>query len=694
MNSSPGSAASGPSYPYASAASPSDDEEEEDVQVEDTAIADPMKRLDIGAGAKEETYHGRTSDMVFIRSALSAKAEYSSAGSKDTNKDSKRPEFWETFPWQRLISQPEPSLHFPSPELLSLLMGHFFDDYHTMFPLLHRPIFEKHVANRRHLADARFGLLLLSVCAIGSRYVDANDPRVLAEGALDPSESGTSKKHSLGWKWYRQIGYRALEPNVFSRPDVCQLQLVVNCIMFLQPTSTPEMCWILLGHGVRHALGVGVHRKSFRGGPGNVSADRELWKRAFWCLVTIDIFMSAFLGRPRATNPAEYDIELPLECDDEYWDHPDPQYNFQQPSGKPSIMSPYTQALKLTDIFGFVQQTIQAVRKPRGIPSSEQEQIAIKEFDRALEEWIDNIPDHLRWNPHMHKENKLYFNQSCALHVNYYWVQIQVHRSFIRGQAPRDKAMAFSSLAICANAARSCSHVMELQAREGGLHMPLPGTQMALFNAAIVLLLNIWRGKSVGITPDPAKELNDVYKCVNVLRTYEERWQISGRLCDILMELVSFSDLGPASSLSSNLKRPRSPELSTGEPLQSESRSGAGTSEPVNSGQQHWGEGFSSGLPLYTKDLGRLPLHGTTSDMFGDSLRDTNSWTSSQGSLDPSLSESWSIEATSQPSCNGAALTMWSGTPGEYGWEDWSSYISTIDDILRSSLDRPSSSGV
>ncbi|KAL0576126.1 Gypsy retrotransposon integrase-like protein 1 [Marasmius crinis-equi] len=670
--------------PYASTASPSYDEEEEEVRVEDTAVANPMKRLDIGIGTQGETYHGRTSDMVFIKSALSAKADYSSASSKDTNNlDSKRPEFWETFPWQRLIPQPEPSLHFPSPELISLLMGHFFEDYNIMFPLLHKPTFEKDIANGRHLIDVRFGLLLLSVCAIGSRYVDVNDPRVLAEGALDLSESGTSKKHSLGWKWYRQIGYRALEPDVFSSPDVCQLQLVVNCIMFLHPTSTPEMCWVLLGHGMRHALGVGAHRRSFLGGPGNPSTDRELWKRAFWGLVSLDIGMSAFLGRPRAITPAEYDIELPLECDDEYWDHPDPQHNFQQPSGKPSTMSNYIQGLKLMDIFGFMHQTIQTVRKPRGTSVTEQEQIAVKEFDQALEEWIDNIPDHLRWSPHMHKENKFYFNQSCALHVNYYWVQIQIHRSFIQGRARRDKAMAFSSLAVCANAARSCSHVMALQAREGGLSMPFPGMQMALFNAAIVLLLNIWRGKSVGITTDPAKELNDVYKCVNVLRTYEERWQISGRLCDILMELVSFSDLGAASSPFNNLKRPRSPELSTGEPSQSESSFGTGASEPTYSGQQHWGEGSSSGLPLYTKDLGRLPLHGSTSDMFGVDFHDP-SWASSQGSLDPPQG-SW--EATSNvvdPLTTGGALTI---TPGEYGWEDWSTYISSIDGILRSSLD-------
>ncbi|KAL0576124.1 Gypsy retrotransposon integrase-like protein 1 [Marasmius crinis-equi] len=532
---SPGSVSSGLSGPFlTNAATPSDDDEEV-IKTEEYDLANPMDRLDIGT--QEETFYGKSSDMVFIRSALSAKAEYSSAGSKDTAKEPKRPEFWEAFSWQRLTPQHEPPLQFPSRELMSLLMGHFFEDYQIMFPLLHRPTFERHVANGRHLFDVRFGLLLLSVCAIGSRYVDVNNPRVVSEGAYDPSESDTTKKHSLGWRWYRQIGYRALQADFSSSPDVCQLQLVVG-----------------------------------------------------------------------------------------------------------------------------------TVRRPEGTSASEQEQIAVKEFDRALNEWIDNIPDHIRWNPHMHKDNKFFFNQSCFLHINYYWVQIQVHRSFISGRATPDKAMAFASLAVCANAARSCSHVMELQVREGDLMIPFPETQMVLFNSAIVLLFNIWRGKSIGITPDPVKELNDVLKCVNILQTYEGRWQMCGRLCDILMELVSFSDLDTAPSQSNNLKRPRSAELSTGEASQSESPFGTGTSESIFSSfipsSWQWAEDPSSGLPLYTKDLGRLPLHGTTSDMFGDDLSES----SSQVRLNPSFSESWSIEAANvKSSCNGAALAMWSGTPGEYG---------------------------
>ncbi|KAG7086804.1 hypothetical protein E1B28_002730 [Marasmius oreades] len=712
---------SGPGLTYSTSQTSADEDSEEGMI--NIAVSDPMKRLALHQ--EGDAFYGKSSDMVFIKSAIDAKAEYTSSTGGEERveiKGLKRPEFWNTFTlqWQRVPCQFEPPLDFPSPGLMSLLIQHFFDDYNVIFPLLHRPTFEKDVTGGRHLFDARFGLMLLSVCAIGSRFLDLNDERLLNEGVLDLSEAKTSRKHSLGWRWYRQIGYRAMSVDFSpSRPDVCEVQLICNCIMFLQPTSTPDVCWLLLGHGVRYAVGAGVHRKSFRGGVGTYSTEKELWKRAFWCLVTIDTLMSAFLGRPRATNPADYDLEFPVECDDEYWDQPDPEQNFKQPSGKPCIVSGYVQMLKLVDIFGFAQRTIYSVRKsqpPEGITSLEQDQAAIKELDQALNEWIDNIPDYLRWNPHMYSENKLFFNQSSTLHAHFYWVQIQIHRPFLRVKGNRHRGMAFSSLAVCANAARSCSHVMDVQCREGELPIPFPGTQMVLFNSAVVLLLNIWGGKKLGVTPDPVREMNDVYKCLNVLRSYEERWQIGGRLSDILTELISVSDLNIIPTPSTSLKRPHPSDhdqttSETGTDLQIASAVvypgidyTAASSQSTSNGNL-WEEPTFSGLPLYTRDLGRLPLHGSTHDLFGGDLHSLQSSSrttvqqQSAGQATDQITPTWphlghdgpSLLDGSNPgqsvSLNSGALAMWSGTPGEYGWEDWSSYVSSIDDILRSSLD-------
>ena len=53
-----------------------------------------------------------------------------------------------------------------------------------------------------------------------------------------------------------------------------------------------------------------------------------------------------------------FDVELPTECDDEYWEHSNPNLTFKQPEGKPSVMTYWICMLKLLDIFAFAQRTI------------------------------------------------------------------------------------------------------------------------------------------------------------------------------------------------------------------------------------------------------------------------------------------------------------------------------------------------
>ena len=52
------------------------------------------------------------------------------------------------------------------------------------------------------------------------------------------------------------------------------------------------------------------------------------------------------------------DLELPLEVDDEYWDHPDPAQAFKQPPGKPSRVSFLIALIKLMKISGVATRTI------------------------------------------------------------------------------------------------------------------------------------------------------------------------------------------------------------------------------------------------------------------------------------------------------------------------------------------------
>jgi hypothetical protein len=105
-----------------------------------------------------------------------------------------------------------------------------------------------------------------------------------------------------------------------------------------------------------------------------------------------------------------YDLELPVDCDDEFWENDDPSQAFKQPPSTPSRVIYYITTLKLLDILGFVLRTI-VCRSPTPVPPLTVEQYSVKkaglwtclcppdesvvvQVDSALNEWLDAIPEH------------------------------------------------------------------------------------------------------------------------------------------------------------------------------------------------------------------------------------------------------------------------------------------------------------
>lgn len=45
-----------------------------------------------------------------------------------------------------------------------------------------------------------------------------------------------------------------------------------------------------------------------------------------------------------------FDCDLPIDCDDEYWENEDPEKAFKQPPGIPSKIAFFRSLIKLTEI--------------------------------------------------------------------------------------------------------------------------------------------------------------------------------------------------------------------------------------------------------------------------------------------------------------------------------------------------------
>ncbi|TFK49793.1 hypothetical protein OE88DRAFT_1755750 [Heliocybe sulcata] len=606
---------------------PSDDE------YLNTTLTENLRKLTV-----DPNYHrffGKSSGIMFIQTAIDLKNEYAGDGDEkqsiidETYLGSKRPEFWSSNPWEEhRFGESIPSFTFPAPDLIDSLVSLYFLNINNFYPLLHEPSFRHKVADGLHHRDSGFGGVLLAVCACASRWSD--DPRVLMDG--------TRSQHSAGWQWFNQV--QMVRKSLLAPPCLYDLQLYTLSVIFLQGSSAPQGSWTMVGIGLRLAQDVGAHRRKVYN--PDLTPEDELWKRAFWILVTLDRIYSSALGRPCAIQEEDFDLDMPAECDDEYWLDPDPDKAFKQPPDKPSRVAYFNSYLKLNQILACALRTIYSINKSKvllGFVGQQWEQHIVAELDSALNKWIDSVPEHLRWDPN--REDEIFFQQSAMLYCNYYHLQILVHRPFI--PLPRKPSpLSFPSLAICTNAARSLSHVVDILRKRS--KQPLPQLVMPVFSAGLVLLLNIWGGKRSGLSTDPAKEMAEVHKCMHVLKACEPRWHSAGRLWDILCDLASVGDLPlpqPSPAPSGKRERDSDEPLGLGRVSRTSSdasyeesgqRAFAGTRRvtkeqsvtmtspvagPSSAGpsssaifppQNAMGDSVFT-LPIHSDELGRLPLH-------------------------------------------------------------------------------------
>ncbi|KAJ7144522.1 fungal-specific transcription factor domain-containing protein [Mycena epipterygia] len=443
----------------------------------------------------------------------------------------RRQEYWMFKPWENTALTRTNTHRLPPPDLVAHLAELYFTRAHIYLPVLHRPTFDRSVGMGMDHWDADFAAIVLLVCAIGSRW--SNDPRIL-------SPTGKDKPHrECGWEWFLQVTPGKLS---LGQGTLCDLQHYCLAVQFLLASaSRKSTTWILVGIGLRLAQDAGAHRRTAHTEP---TVERELWKRAFWMLVYLDREMSSIMGRACAIQYDDFDVEQPLEVDDEYWE--DPTHPFQQPPGVPSRIAFFNALLRLSHILAFTVKVLYSLGRSRPSFTGDDgwEEHFVADLDSALNRWRDQVPEHLSWDPA--RADPVFFDQSVALHSVYCHMQIMVHRSFIP-TARKSAPTGLPSMAVCTNAARTCANMVDVQRRRKG-NEPVNFNIPDVFHSALVLLLNLWSDKRKGLAPNSSRDLENVHKCMEVLRLCENRWPVAGILWDVLAELASTGQLPLESS--------------------------------------------------------------------------------------------------------------------------------------------------
>ncbi|KAJ7654864.1 fungal-specific transcription factor domain-containing protein [Mycena rosella] len=494
-----------------------------------TDIDESFRALSINNTAAQG-FQGKSSGAMLVKAAvdLRNRAKNSSAAPIPSRITS----------WDTPAAAPPPAYIFPDPDLLASLIELYFSNVNAFLPLLHRPTFEAGLIQQLHRTCDGFAKTVLLVCAVGARY--SADPRVFVPGVT--GADAVKGAETAGWPWFDQV--RLTGHLVRTHPTLYDLQSYCLAAEFLDCTTSPRTCWTLVGFGMRLGQDVGAHRFKMRKS-AEMTFEQELEKRASWVLFLFDAQISTALGRCIALQSHDFDIEMPLICDDEYWgvDNTGAGALFRQPADKPSRVAFFNCMLQLNRILSFSCKILYSTNRSKlliGLGDDTWEEKVVVQLDSALNTWFESIPEHLRWDTENPIQDDTFFDQSAVLHCTYYHTRIIIHRPFIPAMRRAAHPTHLPSLAICNTAARACSHVAQIQ-QERRPHNPLWFSQTPLFTAGIVLLLNIWggSGRGMGRIHAAEKDLVDVHRCMAVLSAQRQQWPSAGPLLDTLRQLVA-----------------------------------------------------------------------------------------------------------------------------------------------------------
>lgn len=469
----------------------------------------------------EHGYHGKSSNTMLLQTALQTKTAGRSSCPRLSFLRSERSFFWNAYPWQPPsvpVPRPKKQYSFPPEDLIPELIDFYFQQYNIIFPLLHRPTFTQNVRDGLHLHDEKFGAILLVVCALGSRYSD--DPRALAEGETSPL--------SNGWKWFNQISL--LHDSWFIRASLHDLQLSCLAVMFLEAGTAPQFCWTIIAVSLRLAQDAGFHRRRHQQEP---TVEAELWRRVWWVLIALDRLQATSMGRSCAIINDDFDLDMPIECDDEYW-----TLGFRQPEHKPSVVSFFVCFSRLMDtqvrILRSLYSSCSSKRAIMGFSGPEYEKYTVAKVVANLENWLIGLPEHLRWDPN--RESPLFYTQSAVLHVVYHHANILLHRAFV---APPSKENHLSAPALqsCVQSAQAISQIINPKNQRKAPALPI--VVIPAVAAAMMLLIDMWDAQIRGRSVDWDQHRSEVETLIQFVKGAEESCLEAGKLGDILEVLRS-----------------------------------------------------------------------------------------------------------------------------------------------------------
>ncbi|KAF9036042.1 hypothetical protein BDZ89DRAFT_471228 [Hymenopellis radicata] len=426
------------------------------------------------------------------------------------------------FKTQEALPRPE-DIPYPTPEQGDELIEIFFKCVHYSFPLLHQHLFlERYmkVMASKHSGkpsrDTAFLALMFSVFACGSCVLGRKHHSASSKSSTPTSDFG-------GMDYYQRA--QLLFWMCTGESQIEQVQCLALLAVCNASWNTLAQGWLNAGQAIRRAQDLGLHRSSRR---SNLSAlDKEIRRRVWWCVYSLDRLLSMALGRPSGAHDDDCNVELPVELDDAQL-LASSEGSVPRPGS--SNMTGFIALLKIYVIAGKVMRFVHSPRIDE--PFSEETQDVVASLDGELEAWINGLPPAVRFAAN-DRQNPQMLSLCLITFFIYYSSIINLHRPFIPDDSSPSNDL--TSLGQCMSAARSCIRIGEITQEM------LPSSHYMAFAVQFITLSGVVLLRCIHYVNDEelvSAIIHDAEKCVSILEGLEDVWPASKRCREIVSDLL------------------------------------------------------------------------------------------------------------------------------------------------------------
>ncbi|KAJ7499349.1 fungal-specific transcription factor domain-containing protein [Mycena latifolia] len=314
----------------------------------------------------------------------------------------------------------------PSIDIIDGLIAYYFEYCNWIYRHVNQVSFMHHWERYKNGSSPDRTILAIACAIMASATYYLPAQHRLLEGYPETHEE-------LGLKYFdvstTALHRRQAETKTYSL-DLIEL-LLIRCHYLTTAKRDSEEIWHAKGEIVTIGTAMGLHRDPGKWKMHRDVAERRRW--AWWHIVLLERWQAFMFGRPITISSHHFDTQLPSYCD-------------------PSID-------KTAFILGDIMDDAVSVRP---VPYD-----SVQANDRALTQWLDNLPPELDLDEYRIARNLASSNlatrrlgvQSVIVRTSYYHIRFTLHRPYASAHANASKmpgvdlSKSAQSLEIAVNAA-------------------------------------------------------------------------------------------------------------------------------------------------------------------------------------------------------------------------------------------------